>query len=227
MNDIPYEQWIGTVDEYLKKNGYGGKNILELGCGTGTVSFMLEELGYKVIGTDISDKMLEVAKNKAKERKSCVRFYKRDMRAFDTEKRFSVIICLCDGINYMMNLFDLKSVFENVQKTLKEDGVFIFDLKTKAYFEELGDNVYTDRNDRGQYIWENNYDTTTKDNNYYITFYMKNRLGLYSKSVESQTQHAFDFDEIEKAAREAGLKIKDKFTIDVSLERVYYVMERK
>lgn len=226
MKDIPYDEWCGFVCDYLSKNNAADAKLLELGCGTGNISFRLEKAGYDVTATDISMPMLKKALQKKKKCRSKIRFGLMDMRSIMIEEQFDIIVSLCDSMNYLMDEYELKSVFRGVEKILAPNGLYIFDMKTKAYYEEISDLTFMDEIENGSYIWENFFDEKTGDNNYYLTFFMKKCFGLYKKYYEEQIQHVFEDEIIQKTARDAGLRIRDILTLEGSKERIYYVMEK-
>jgi len=127
--DKDYNQEVDFLEEvfrrYLKRKP---RTILDLACGTGGHALILAERGYKVSGLDISNGMLERAKEKAKERKLEISFYKAPMQKFSLNQKFDVIISMFSAINYLREYKDLKSFFRNVYKHLKSNGLLIFDV---------------------------------------------------------------------------------------------------
>ena len=226
MADIPYGAWTEGVVSYLGKHGYSGTDMLELGCGTATLSIGFAKAGYNVVATDLSADMLSVARKKTKSCKNII-LKQQDMRALNLSQQFPVIVSLCDSVNYMADEEELAMVFESVKKNLCDGGIFLFDLKKKSFYEELSDNVYADEIAKGNYVWENYYDEENLDNFYYITFYVKSAFGLYKKYVEEHVQHVFERDTVIDVADKCGFKLKDCFGLQGSEERDYYVFERK
>lgn len=232
MSHIPYDSWGKLIDEYFNRNNIKG-NILELGCGTGRFSFILEEKGYNVVGIDNSMEMINAAKALAKKRKSGCDFILEDMRAIEQEGRYNAVISVCDSMNYLSDEFDLISVMEGVKKVLLPGGIFLFDMKTEAFYKSLGENVFTDENELGSYIWENFYDEETRDNSYLLTFFIHKKKNLYEKKTEEHIQHCFSYEEVKLAVHKAGLSLRETLNMsfdglgDSNEERVYYVLERK
>lgn len=228
MKDIPYVDWADRIEEYMDNSGKGKCDILELGCGTGRFSRILAADGYSVTGLDLSENMINMAKKNKFD--IPVQYYVGDMRNFELNKKYDVVVSVCDSVNYLLNEDELESTFLSVKKHLKSNGLFIFDLKTESYYEKLGDNIFSDEIEKVQYFWENDYDKETRNNNYYISFFVK-KGWLYRKIVEEHIQHAFIHDEIENAALRAGLRIRDIMYIDMKKEadfnkdRVYYILE--
>ena len=60
MDNIPYEEWKSYLKELLKEYGVQDGLVLDLGCGTGTMTELLAADGYDMIGVDNSEEMLEI-----------------------------------------------------------------------------------------------------------------------------------------------------------------------
>ena len=232
MSNIPYDEWAKLIDTRLRKESTGTK-ILELGCGTGTFTFLMEEKGYNITGIDCSKEMVDIAVTKAKKTKKKSRFLLQDMRAIELNESFDCVISICDSMNYMNDTFDLNCVFECVRKVLNDGGIFLFDMKTESFYEELGENVYTDETEKGDYIWKNFYDKENRDNYYELSIYVRKRNNLYTKHIEEHLQHAFTQSEVLEAAEKNGFCVVDIVgqdlisPADYEAERVYYILQRK
>jgi SAM-dependent methyltransferase len=102
---------------------FPARTILELGCGTGSYTKIFSEKGYKVIGIDISAKMLEIARKKSKSK-----FLNLDMRNFFITERFDCCLALFAVLGYVTSNSDVEKVFKNVRSHLVLNGLFIFDI---------------------------------------------------------------------------------------------------
>ena len=138
MDNIPYEEWGQYMIALLKENGVSGdSSVLELGCGTGTVTRMLAKEGYDCVGLDMSEDMLSIASEKTFEEGSQVIYTCQDMRDFEVPYEVDGMISIGDSMNYITSVPDLESVFACVSENLKKGGVFIFDLKTIHFFRDI------------------------------------------------------------------------------------------
>ena len=102
-------------------------SVLELGCGTGTVTRMLSKSGYDCVGLDMSEDMLSIASDKTFEEDLHIIYTCQDMRDFEVPYSMDAMISIGDSMNYITCVDDLKNVFSCVRENLKENGVFIFD----------------------------------------------------------------------------------------------------
>ena len=108
------------------------RNVLELGCGTGSILKCLQD-AYEVSGLDISGKMLSVARKKVPR----LKLFRQDMVDFRIDGRFDVIICVFDSINHVRRFSDWKKVFAAVRRHLLPGGCFILDINTQRKLERL------------------------------------------------------------------------------------------
>ncbi len=105
-------------------------NVLELGCGTGSILRYLQN-SYQVSGLDNSSRMLSIARHKVPRAK----LFRQDMVDFQIDGRFDVICCVFDSINHVRRFADWKRVFARVRRHLSPGGCFIFNINTQRKLE--------------------------------------------------------------------------------------------
>ena len=96
MDNIPYEEWGAYLKGLLHENGVDDGLVLELGCGTGTMTEILAEAGYDMIGVDQSEEMLEEAARKREESGHEILYLCQDMREFELYGTVRAIVCVCE-----------------------------------------------------------------------------------------------------------------------------------
>jgi SAM-dependent methyltransferase len=125
----PYAEEAAFIHECIQRYGPTGKRILELACGTGTHSLLLEKYGYEIIATDYSSDMLICAREKAQNANSRIEFRRQDMRTLNVPERpFDVVLCLFDSIGYVVTNENIFHVLRAVHDHLAIDGLFIFEF---------------------------------------------------------------------------------------------------
>jgi SAM-dependent methyltransferase len=125
----PYREEAAFVHHCIQIHKPNAINLLELACGTGTHSLLLEKYGYKIVATDYSSDMLARAREKAQNEKSCIDFLKQDMRLLDVPERpFDAIICLFDSLGYVATNESILQVLKNIRNHLAQDGIFLFEF---------------------------------------------------------------------------------------------------
>ena len=108
------------------------RNVLELGCGTGSMLKHLQH-NYEVSGLDTSSRMLSIARRKAPHAK----LFRQDMVDFEIDDRFDVICSVFDSINHVRRFSDWKKAFATIVRHLSPGGCFIFDINTQRKLERL------------------------------------------------------------------------------------------
>lgn len=206
MNHIPYDEWADYIDNILKQHGIDKGLVLELGCGTGKMTRRMANKGYDMIGIDISEDMLSIARQKGEAKEDGILYLCQDMRNFELYGTVSAVICVCDSINYMINEEDLGKVFQLVANYLDPGGLFIFDMDTPYLYEEvLGDNTTFMDHDDGSFIWENTFYPEEMINEVNLTLFLKQEDALYRKHQENHVRRAYDLDTIRLLLDKAGL----------------------
>jgi SAM-dependent methyltransferase len=128
--DKPYAAEAAFVADALTRFcGRKCEILLELGCGTGQHAFELEKMGYEIVATDYSEDLLDVAKRKAKEKNSRVKFSQQDMRNLNLRgETFDAAYCLFDSIGYVQTNFALNLALNGIRRHLRPKGIFIFEF---------------------------------------------------------------------------------------------------
>lgn len=230
MDNIPYGEWSRYLHHLLRKYGAEEGLVLELGCGTGSMTELLAGYGYDMIGVDNSIEMLEIAREKKEQSGHDILYLLQDMREFELYGTVKAVVSVCDSLNYITEPEDLQTVFKLVNNYLDPGGVFIFDMNTLYKYEELlGDTVIAENREESSFIWENWYDREEHVNEYDLTLFISREDGLYEKYEETHYQRAYEIDEICRMLEEAGLRLEavyDAFTEEgpeSDSERVYFV----
>jgi len=232
MDNVPYDDWAEYLIGLLKENGVAEGLVCDLGCGTGQMTRRLAAAGYDMIGIDLSEEMLDVAREQeygayegecdfaevefdesapdADASQPSILYLQQDMREFELYGTVSAVVSICDSMNYMTTDEDLLQVFRLVNNYLDKDGVFIFDMNTEYKYKELmGDTTIAENREDVSFIWENLYDAERRLNEYCLTLFAK---------VEAEDEE--DDEEAEKTA------LYEKFE-EVHLQRAYPLAEVK
>lgn len=232
MDNIPYSDWCNYLCTLLAEYQITDGLILDLGCGTGTLTELLAKQGYDMIGIDNSPEMLEIALDKKSISKLDILYLQQDMREFELYGTVHAVISICDSLNYILDYADLVQVFRLVNNYLDPDGYFIFDLNTQFKYEKLlADSTIAENRPEGSFIWENYYDSSNKINEYDLTLFIPNpsHKNCYYKYQETHYQKCYSLEEIQKALQEAGMEFitaYDAFTKtspEKHSERIYVV----
>ena len=231
MDRIPYEDWKQYLMMHMYRVGVPAcGHIAEVGCGTGTMTGLLSDVGFKMTGIDLSEDMLRIAEARQKQKeKNRIEYICADMRDFSLREKQDAVISVGDSMNYLLSEEDLAATFISVKKCLKPGGVFIFDLKTDYFFGNVLDgHTYRDRYDDFLCIWKNVYNRQNRIHEYHLRF--KSRDRELNEYREVHRQRAFSADEIIRSAKKAGFtrgRAYGAFTFDKPVknsERWYIIL---
>lgn len=204
MDNYDYDLVFRWLEDLLRRHKVEVRTILEMAMGTGKLTERLTALG-EVTGFDRSPEMLSIAYG-ALYGDPMVTMRRADLRDFDLRRNFDLIVCLCDGYNYLPTKKDLSNSFERVYAHLHSGGLFVFDMNTAYRFsEEYG--AYREIREGDDYFltWENEYDEVRRVNRYDVNIFFETRDGLYERAREVHKEYAYTREEIENLLRENGL----------------------
>lgn len=206
MDETPYEKWCEQVTSILEKNGIRKDLVLDLGCGTGTLTELLAQKGYDMIGIDLSGEMLERAMEKREKSGLPILYLQQDMREFELYGTVKAIVSVCDSINYLLEDEDVIDTFKLVNNYLDPHGLFIFDFNTVyKYRDVIGDATIAENREECSFIWENYYHEEERINEYEVTFFVKEGE-LFRRFEETHYQKGYNAEEMKRFLKEAGLE---------------------
>ncbi len=229
MTDVPYNKIADIIDKRIQKHKISNKLVLDLACGTGTLTAELMEKGYELIGADASAEMLNIARAKCPD----VLFLNQSMEELELYGTVGTIVCCLDSLNYVLDEESLNEVIKLCNNYLEPDGLLIFDINTEYKFKNvLADNIFTFDTDDIFYIWENNYCEDEKLCDFYLTFFVKEN-DSYTRFDETHTERVYSEEEIENTLKINGFEVLEKlddFTENQATkvsERIMYVCKNR
>lgn len=202
--NINYNE-IGEYYDRLNKKFGGTKGILlDLACGTGSLSVIFSKMGYDVIGTDISEEMLSIAVRKEHEG---IEYLCQSMTELDMFGTIDCAVCSLDSINHLESLDDVRKTFERVSLFSNKDALFMFDVNTPYKHEHiLADNTFVYDMENVYCVWQNEYvgDGRTE---IYLDFFAEDESGLYERYTDDFAETAYSLDVIRDLLERAGFKL--------------------
>lgn len=209
MDNVPYREWADFLQEILQKEGINDGLVLDLGCGTGSMTEELAGRGYDMIGVDNSEDMLEIAMEKRQESGHDILYLLQDMQEFELYGTVRAVVSVCDSVNYVTEKEELEQVFRLVNNYLDPGGIFIFDFNTEyKYREVLGDRTIAENREDSSFIWDNYYYEEEHMNEYELTLFIQeaDQKELYHKYQETHFQRAYTLEEIRELLEKSGLR---------------------
>lgn len=215
MDNVPYEEWAGYIQEILLEDGIKDGILLDLGCGTGKLTRIMAEKGFDMIGVDNSMEMLDMAREYEYDREepSGILYLLQDMREFELYGTVRGVYCACDSLNYILEEEELLMVFKLVNNYLDPKGLFIFDMNTDYKYEELlADHTIAENREESSFIWDNYYDKEEQINEYDLTLFIREEedredgMERFLRFTETHFQRCYSFETVKKLLLEAGLE---------------------
>ena len=223
MNDVHYGAWADMYARMMTAYGIPrNAKVCECACGTGSLTLPLQQLGYEMMGIDLSQEMLWQAAQKARKAGFGIPFIRQDMRQLRLHRPVDAVLATCDGVNYL-TLKGAEGFFANAYAALREGGMLLFDISSRYKLSTiLGNNTFAEDESAAAYIWKNAYDEQTKQIQMELTLFEKQADGRYVRFNESQIQRAHSQREMEGALKRAGferIEAFDAFTFDAPNEK--------
>lgn len=227
---------IETDDDVIKNNLQQEHNsILDLGCGTGTLTELLARQGYDMIGIDNAQEMLQIAIDKRDASGLDILYLLQDMREFELYGTVGAVISVCDSVNYLLEEEDIVRTFRLVNNYLFPKGIFIFDFNTVyKYAAVIGDATIAENREECSFIWDNYYHEAEQINEYDLTIFVRQKTGegLYRRFQETHYQRGYELEQMKDFLRQAGLVFLEAIDADTQeavrneSERIYVVARK-
>ena len=260
MDETPYEEWCDYLVELLNRYGDSSmsdleadtnlrqeKNtILDLGCGTGTLTELLARKGYDMIGIDNAQEMLQIAIEKRAQSGLDILYLLQDMREFELYGTVGAVISVCDSVNYLLEEEDILQAFRLVNNYLYPKGVFIFDFNTVyKYATVIGDTTIAENREECSFIWENYYHGKEEINEYDLTIFVREDADpeatcdrsepaepLFRRFQETHYQRGYRLEQMKRLVEQSGLEFVEALDADThgavsdESERIYIVARK-
>lgn len=208
--DVDYNKWVDYIENIFSRYGKDVNLIADLACGTGNFTVPLAQRGYDMIGVDISDDMLNVARDKAKDKE--ILFLNQSITDIDLYGTADVFLCMIDGFNYILAPQSLCEAVKKIRTCfLEKDGLFIFDISSRHKLKNvIGNNTFVYNEKDIFYTWQNRYIKSKNISDMYLNFFVK-KNNAYQRFEERHLQRAYSQKEIEYIFKKAGFAHIDAY----------------
>lgn len=190
--DVNYKKWADYLEKHFKRNKIPGNLVLDLACGTGTLTHELARRGYEMIGVDNSPQMLSVATEKGQgAKKNAPIFLCQSMDKLDLYGTVDACVCSLDSINYIQNPAVLQKAFARVHLFLAPSGTFIFDVRTPEFYQKVNGEMFFDETEDAYCVWQAQYEEKKKICRFYMDLFFRETKDLWRRETEVHTQRAY------------------------------------
>jgi ubiquinone/menaquinone biosynthesis C-methylase UbiE len=221
---VNYPAWVDYIIKIFNECNLQAQTLIDVACGTGIPSLLFAQKGYRIIGVDNSQPMLEKFKNKIEHTNYDIQLVHADIRNFTLPEKVDAAVSLYDSINYLLNREDLCSCFSCVFENLKPNGIFAFDMNTIYCLESFWGTRDTPRRVNDTYsIWSNSYDLEKRISTLKLTVFTDDGHSF----VELHKERGYTEAEIKTALESIGftnIKFYSHLTFSPPTEKTLRIM---
>ncbi|MBQ7455963.1 MAG: methyltransferase domain-containing protein [Clostridia bacterium] len=205
MRTVDYDTWARYYAALLKKAGVADGPVCECACGTGELTLRLARMGYRMTGVDLSQEMLSLAQQKARDQGLTLPFVRQDMCRLALHRRQRAILCTCDGVNYLLTPERARRFFRAAYGQLVPGGALIFDVSTPEKLQNtLGNHTLGCQDEDVSYVWQNAWRPRAHTVEMQLSIFVRQEDGCYERFEERQTQRAYSEEELRAMLEETG-----------------------
>ncbi len=206
--NVPYSSIAHYYDGIIKSLGVNGGLLVDVGCGTGSLTIRLANLGYDVIGADASADMLTQAAAK----NPTIRWICQNMTELSLYGKADIIVSTLDSVNHLSSADEMELCFERFAKNLKRGGLLLFDVNTVYKHREiLADNTFIYDLPGIYCAWNNTYSPKDNGVDIELDLFFEEHDGRYSRGYESFREIALERDVMSALLKKTGFEIEREF----------------
>lgn len=207
--DVGYEKLAVALEKQFSKAKCPVRTVLDLACGTGSLTWLLAERGYEMIGVDASADMLAQAREKRPVDFQGIEplFLNQNMQELDLFGTIDVCICCLDSVNYVTRPALLKRAFQRVHTFLMPGGLFLFDARTPEMLRKMDNQVFLDENEDTYCVWRGEFSKKRNICTYFMDiFRLDEENDAWIRGEEVHEEYAYTPEELGEMLGQAGFE---------------------
>ena len=204
MRDADYARRADFVEKlFLRTTKREVRTVLDLACGTGTMTCLLTERGYELISVDGSEDMLMEAREKAQGIRGVEPlFLHQSMPRLDLNDTVDAAICCLDSLNYLTNPKDVRRTFERLRLFVSPGGALVFDVHALPKLQAMDGQVYLDEGEDVYCVWRTEFRWDMLD--YCVDLFTLRPDGAWERETEFHRQRYYSVEALSTWLTEAG-----------------------
>ena len=202
-NDVDYKATVEFYMQILAREGVNPRTVIDLACGTGSVTEILAKKGYPVLGVDMSEEMLTEAAMKTMDIEPMPRFSCQKLQDLRIPKAVDLAVCALDSLDYITDPADCAEAIRRVYKALNPGGIFIFDVNTPEKLRAMDGQVFLDEDDDVYCVWRGEFDEETNICSYGMDLFQREGE-VWHRSFEEHREYAYSREQLTGYLKDAG-----------------------
>ena len=202
-NDVDYEATVEFYMEILRREGIAPRTVVDLACGTGSVTEILARKGYRVTGVDMSEEMLTEAAMKTMDMEQPPVYSCQLLQNLRLPRGVDMAVCALDSLDYILDPEDCKEAIRRAYKALNPGGIFIFDVNTPEKLRAMDDQVFLDEDDDVYCVWRGEFDEETNICSYGMDLFQREG-NKWHRSFEEHREYAYSQEQLTGFLKDAG-----------------------
>ena len=202
-NDVDYEATVDFYLQILEREGLKPRTVVDLACGTGSVTEILARKGYQVTGVDMSEEMLTEAMAKVMDMENPPRFVCQRLQELYLPRAVDMAVCALDSLDYITNPEDCAEAIRRTWKALNPGGIFIFDVNTPEKLKAMDGQVFLDEDDDVYCVWRGEFDRESNICSYGMDLFQRQGESWY-RSFEEHREYAYSIEQLRGYLKNAG-----------------------
>lgn len=194
--DVPYASFADCYEKEFGKHRGDFKLLLDLFCGTGTLTDIMSRRGYEMIAVDASEDMLMQAREKFSGEVQAPLFLCQEASELDLYGTVDAAYCSLDGINYIPPE-ELPELFHRLSLFIRPSGLFLFDIRSPEWIESMDGQISVDEQDDVLCMWRSEVDREEGCIYYDMDIFSK-QGDMWKRSQEEHIEYIYSFEYIKK-----------------------------
>lgn len=205
MTEVDYDGYAGYLLRLFNRFGETPSTVLDLACGSGSLSEALVSLGMDPIGIDASEEMLEKAAEKPLLRERNVLLLQQDLRELDLYGTADGAVCVLDSVNHLCRIADVERFFERLRLFVAPGGLFIFDVNTPhKHRHVLGNQAFVFEESDFVCVWRNRLIEKTTEVDMTLDFFVNRDAEIYERFTDTVRERAYARRTLEAVLQRTG-----------------------
>ena len=201
--DVGYEKRADFLEKLFRRSRIPVHTVLDLACGTGSMTWLLAGRGYELIAVDGSQEMLAAAREKNAPAEVPPLFLHQSMPRLDLYGTVDAAICCLDSLNYLTEPRDVQRTLRRLHLFISPGGLLTFDVRLPERLAALDGQVFLDETDDTYCVWRTEFDAKKR-----LCYYGMDIFRLdgahWTRSFEEHIEYAYEPDELLSWLQEAG-----------------------